>query len=249
MNENEKELTQNKIKRTLKIRILVTSFLILLLGTCITTYAWLYFERRAIAVKEIADPTAINISAGNQENYMYIDLSGIDLYDGTYKDFVFGISGTNINTFQMQLSFTTNNQFTFEVYRATEGAVPGGVTAISTVYYITHESTPRTLTYYTTEARKLSGTLVNQKGDENLGKNKTDSTGDPKNYYQNTYGTYDNVDKYAIPLYWQINDIAPENVENHAFCNYFILRVKWDSENRTNNKETDILYISAKRQS
>ena len=223
--------------------------MVLLLSTCVTTYAWLYFERRAIALKEIADPTAINISAGNQENYMYIDLSGIDLYDGTHKDFVFGISGTNINTFQMQLAFTTNNQFTFEVYRATEGAVPGGVTPVGIVYYTTHESTPRTLTYYTTLAQKLSGTIVNQKGEAILGKDKTDSTGDAKNYYQKTYDQYANVDKYAIPLYWQINDVAPTDVVNHAFCNYFILRVKWDSESRTNNKETDILYISAKRQS
>lgn len=245
----EKELSQNKIKRNLRIRILVTSFLVLVLGVSIVTYAWLYFERRAMAIKEIADPTAINISAGNHENYMYIDLSGIDLYDGTYKDFVFGISGTNINTFQMQLAFTTNNQFTFEVYRAKEGSAPSGVTPIGEVFYITHESTPRTLKYYTTEDQLLNGTLVNQKGDANLGKDQTDSTGDTKNYYEKTYDDYNNVDKYAIPLYWQINDIVPTDVENHEFCNYFILRVKWDSENRTNNKETDILYISAKRQS
>ena len=245
----EKELSQNKIKRTLKIRIIITSLLIVMLATYITTYAWLYFERRTVAIKEIADPTAINISAGNHENYMYIDLSGIDLYDGTYKDFVFGISGTNINTFQMQLAYTTNNQFTFEVYRATEGAVPSGVNPVGVVYYTTHESTPRTLTYYTTSNQVLNGTLVNQKGDANLGKNQSDSSGDSKNYYEKTYDDYSNVDKYAIPLYWQINDIVPTDVVNHDFCNYFILRVKWDGENRTNNKETDILYISAKRQS
>ena len=246
----EKELSQKKIKRTLRIRLIVTSFLILVLATCITTYAWLYFERRAIAIKEIADPTAINISAGNQENYMYIDLSGIDLYDGTHKDFVFGISGTNINTFQMQLSFTTNNQFTFEVYRAIEGNVPANITPVGVVYYRTHDATPQTITYYATSDGILNGTLVNQKGEYNLGKNKTDSTGDAKNYYQSTYGTYEDVDKYSIPLYWQINDIAPTDVDaHHSFCNYFILRVKWNSGNRTNNKETDILYISAKRQS
>lgn len=245
-------LNKNKKTKTLRVNMIITFVLIIVLLGCITTYAWLFYEKRAIAIKEISDPTAINISAGNKENYMYIDLSGIDLSDGTYKDFVFGVSGTNINSYQLQLSYTTNNQFEFEVYRATEltnGSIPANNTGV--VLYTTHDANPTVKTYITgANATPLAGTLVNEYNDSNLGKNKSQSNGDNPNYYSKTYGNYDKVDKYAVPLYWQKSSIIPLSVDEHnSFCDYFILRVKWQqSSNNTNNKETDILYISARRQ-
>ena len=239
-------LNKNKIPKSLKVNMIITLVLIVVLLGCITTYAWLFYERKAIAIKEIADPTAINISAGNKENYMYIDLSGIDLSDGTYKDFVFGVSGTNIHSYRLQLAYTTNNQFEFEVYVATElgsgDSVPENNTGI--VYYTTHDASPSIKRYITgANATPLNGTIVNKVDGEILGKN-NDS------YYTKTYGSYTKVDKYAIPLYWQKSGIIPTGIDSHnSFCNYFILRVKWETQtNGTNNKETDILYISARRE-
>lgn len=55
---------------------------------------------------------------------------------------------------------------------------------------------------------------------------------------------YTERDKYAIPLYWQASDLEPGNITG-IFTNFYILRVLW-STSSLNDKETDIIYISAK---
>ena len=69
-------------------------------------------------------------------------------------------------------------------------------------------------------------------------------------YYSLTYGTYSNtnVDKNAIPLYWQTDSIIRANAYG-AFIHYYILRVIEDDDKNVNDKETDIVCITAMSQS
>ena len=73
-------------------------------------------------------------------------------------------------------------------------------------------------------------------------------------YHVDTYQQYSSsyVNKYAEPLYWQqsgINSVSdPSGWGAKPFFKPFILEVSWDRE-EISNKETDILYFSAYRDS
>ncbi len=71
-------------------------------------------------------------------------------------------------------------------------------------------------------------------------------------YHSDTYTTYNNVNKYAEPLYWQKSGIpsVPDSSSwgSHPFFKTFIIEVSWDPDEMINkNKETDMLYLSAYR--
>ena len=216
-----------------------------------SVYSWFYGGHKIAAVSEVADPAAIFINAGNREDIRYLDLGGIDVEgEDDHRDFVFCVRGSYVSGYKIQLAFTTNNQFEYELYPASlttsSGSVPNDPLAL--VVYETHEG-PDAMHYYyaSSGASPLAGSFLNQDSgaDELLAK--TNDT-----YYAKTYtpsgagSTYDNRHKYAVPLYWQGSGIIhPDLDANYDFCDYFILRVKWSGDQK-NNKETDIVYISAK---
>ena len=214
-----------------------------------TVAAWFYFGRTMTSVVEITNPTAIFINAGNEEDIRYLDLGRIDTESGQqYKDFVFCVRGTYVHGYRIQLAYTTNNQFEYEIYAASvttnSAAVPAN--ALSNVVYDTHDAVSVTQYYYALAgASPLAGSFLNEAtgGTEQLAKNNDV-------YHDLTYtpdgesSPYPNRHKYAIPLYWQARDpVHP--AEGLEFCDYYILRVKW-AAGKINDKETDIIYISAK---
>lgn len=83
------------------------------------------------------------------------------------------------------------------------------------------------------------------------------STSDP--YYSETYKNYTNVHANAVPLYCQttIGETAGDEIEideNKGFSRYFILEITWQTNgqgqslaNQSEDKETDMIYLSAKR--
>ena len=249
-------------------RLLMITWIVLIsimVGT-IGVWAWLYQGRTVASVGEISNPTAIHLSAGNLEDSKFIDLSGIDVSKGTYKDFVFCVTGENVSTFKIQLAFTTNNQFEYEIYPAilfgTENPSISDVpaNAVARAEYKTHpanESEAQIQVYYSPNGTSpVVGKFINRDGSESemlaYEHEESAASGD-YNMHDDTYkngahSAYDYVNKYAEPLYWQtstpITTIPVEATD--LFCNYYILRVKWDSGTATNDKETDIIYITAK---
>ncbi len=215
----------------------------------VTVFAWFYSGRIMTSVVEITNPTAIFINAGNEEDIRYLDLGRIDAESGAeYKDFVFCVRGTYVAGYRLQLAYTTNNQFEYEIYPASvttnSAAVPAN--AESCVEYDTHGASSVTQYYYALAgATPLAGSFLNEAagGEEQLAKNNDV-------YHDLTYtpdgesSPYPYRHKYAIPLYWQARDpVHP--AEGLEFCDYYILRVKWEA-GKINDKETDIIYISAK---
>ena len=51
--------------------------------------------------------------------------------------------------------------------------------------------------------------------------------------------------KNAEALYWQSDTLTVIDNKD-PFCDYFIIRVKWN-ENVQNNKETDMVYLTVQR--
>ncbi len=227
--------------------------LLLVIGAAITVRAWFYSGRKIVAISEISNPTIISINAGSAEDVRYIDLGRIDITapdaEGQrYKDFVFCVKGINIQFYKLQLAYTTNNQFSYEIYKADLWDGTGERPAASVLYTVnvigvdaSGNAVPAGTAqyYYKTEASPIAGTLKNldtSVSDEILALTSDD-------YYDHTYEDYDIRHKNAVPLYWQSNSSLDGSFGE--FCNYYILRVIWP-EDAKNDKETDIIYISAK---
>ncbi len=220
--------------------------LVLTVALAGTAAAWYVVQRRVAAAAPIDSPMSIFIDAGHREDIMYLDLSGIDMERQddmgnryNYQDFVFTVAGEAIASFNLQLAYTTNNQFSYEIYRATESETPGGH-----VDYVSTETVEGVNKhyYYTMAGEKLDMKYLNTLSGDMLG--------DPAHELnEQTYaagsGKYGNVNQYAEPIYCQTRTPEASNMSGWEFCNYFILRVKWSPE-KTNDKETDLIYIAAK---
>ena len=214
------------------------------------TFAWLTQNRRVAGIAEIDAPMSLYIKSGADEDATFLDFTGIDKMAADHKDFVFAVSGDYVESFKLQLAYTTNNQFTYEIYRAeTLNAYTAGC-----VTYIDQGGHPH---YY--KAIETGGPFpmhslnaaTHAEGEEDKLADQNDALSkeiyppapqiaDPSSTEPPTYTS---AQKNAWPLYRQ-TDNAIDVIPPMPFTNYFILRVKWDDAN--NNKETDIIYIAAK---
>lgn len=221
-----------------------------LIATAIPAYAWFYYERRIAAAAMIDTPRSIHINAGpgDDEVIEYLDLSGINAADHShfqtvdgetcyYKDFVFYIKGENITQYRLQLAYTTNNQYTYYVYKANSVSSSSAFN----VYYELHDSSGTKV--YLAEGARINGDFINLNAEGEIQAARGDNR-----YYKGadkTYETDDTVNRYAMPLYWQSESISTGLEGLGAFEDAYILRVLWD-EHKENNKETDIIYIAAR---
>ena len=255
-------------KRSLKIKLVISALLLLLsVAVAIPSFAW-FVKTGIVAYAPVSSNESLYIGAGHIqltkdgsgsdifdpaypfEDVRYLYLEGIDTRSNTdgnaYQDFVFCVYGENISNYKLQLAYTTNNQFTYEIYNAEEwneeGDIPDGA-----VRYVAqgHQHTY----YYTASGDAISGTYLNDKttaAGEKLGKDSSDESAyaAPQQYHIQTYGSYNNVQKYAEPIYWQTT-LPIQGNARQAFVKYFILRVRENSK-RVNDRETDVICIAAK---
>ena len=249
----EKEPGTAQVHKSLWLSVIV---LILALTMIFSTFAWFY---RAVvtAYAPISSHESLYIGAGHieideendifdpdvlLEDVRYLYLNGIDATDTEheYQDFVFCVYGKSIAKFKLQLAYTTNNQFTYEIYAANEASV----NSEGAVKYITHEEDEevRRTYYYKATGDAIAGTFLNQTIDN--GEKIADST-----RHTATYGSYSSsyVNRYAEPIYWQTG-AAIIGDSNHSFVKYFILRV-WKEDKTVNDRETDVICIAAKSSS
>ena len=256
----ETKTSEDRRQAPVKIMSMIATVILLVAFCASPIYAWFCLSRHASAIALISNPTALYINAANQEDIRYLELSDINVEDSTFKDVVFCIRGNSVSFYRLQLAYTTNNQFTFEIYRAqlATNSTPQSTldNAIGTVTYQTHPEVgnPVSQTYYIpANSTPIAGELINGK----TSKLAYDYDDVPASGYLNlhgeTYGTYDSVNDYAEPLYWQsgrANDtsipvLVGDKDINNNFVHYYILRISWQA-GRTNDKETDIIYISAR---
>ena len=243
-------------KRSLRKIFISVLLLILSIAVAIPSFAW-FVKTSLVAYAPVSSNESLYIGAGHIqltkdgserdifdtdypfEDVRYLYLEGIDATDGNpYQDFVFCVYGENIANFKLQLAYTTNNQFDYEIYEAMEATVD----STGAVRYDVHDDTEGHLQtyYYTTKTGvAIAGTFLNKttSGGETL----ADST-----KHADTYGSYasSKVNKYAEPIYWQTSSSISGNAAE-AFVKYFILRVIENGKN-VNDRETDVICIAAK---
>ncbi len=274
--DEKKSLMQRfkDLSKPKKLQLVMASLLTLVLVIGIPVYAWFSYSSNIETLAKIKAPTTLDIKSGHAYSIEYLDLSDIDASDvdengvGS-KDYIFAVkAGSSISSYDIQIAHTTNIPFTYELYRASElgeGNNPPPGTVATFVYH--NEQTEESISYYYGYASnssdsedsvavpgssKLELTDLNPDGDtfgRILGK-KNDASGI---YSEKTgYSGADDPQLYAVPLYSQHTGIKTWN----PAADYFILRLKWNTKNDNtafakwnaaeNNKETDMIYISAK---
>ncbi len=184
--------------------------------------------------------------------------------------------GSNISEYDIQIAHTTNIPFTYSLYRASElgdsstnNTVPAG--NVATFKYFDEDEGTSTVYYYGYASNSAdTETSVNDENDSILTLTDLNPDTDSAQAYGRTiaekfdgsdgiysgYSKYieanDDPQLYAVPLYSQRRGITRWNPN----YDYFILRLSWSTNNdntafaewnaAANNKETDMIYISAK---
>ena len=138
----------------------------------------------------------------------------------------------DVQQYQIQLAHTTNIPFEYEIYRAK--SVSETEKSTEAVVYVSDSD--GTFYYDKSGDSPISGKYLNRDGTEIL----ANST-----LHEKSYDSYGNVQKNSEALYWQSDGLSVNDAEN-PFCDYFIIRVKWN-ENVQNNKETDMVYLTVQR--
>ena len=245
------------LEKPKKVELIVASVLTVSLMVAIPVYAWFSFSSKFESLTKVQKPDTLDIRAGHADSIINLDLSDIDVSKksdaGIYeKYYVFTVVAGDVTRYDIQIAHTTNIPFTYELYRATESTTKSG----SVVEYPASDEN----TYYYSLGESVG--LVNRNGDgSETGRQIAVNT--PANlFYNHTYtvgNAADTPEIYAVPLYAQTqNDGIATNNSEH---DYFILKLTWDvnkSSNAayapyndwnyaSNNKETDIIYISVRQ--
>lgn len=194
--------------------------------------------------------------------------------------FPFAVAGEYVPEFTLQLAHTTNIPFTYKIYEAdyynSESAARAAIDTKNES--IAEEANKLSYDYdaveydvkakwtmldqYTLSQRTLNAgdTLFLVKGDLVSGGYLNNTTSGTRTiasgkYHSETYkdgdGTYDQVQTYAEPLYWQSSKIQsvsnPSLWGGNPFFKTFVIEISWDPSEIQNDKETDMIYLSAYR--
>lgn len=236
-----------------KLKFAWAIFVLIVLIICLTSlpvFAWFYLQRNMSVYAPISSPESLYIGAGHCEtdrfeDIRYLYFNGIDAGGDAHWDHVFCVYGKAVAGYRLQLAYTTNNQFSYEIFNATEhtqaefeALESAAGRSIEHVEYETHTATPEVYCY-TISGEAIDGSPLNQTTDD--GKVIADSS-----KHSATYGTYssENVQKFAEPIYWQTADVLLGNSRD-SFANYYIMRV-YTNGKVANDRETDVICLSAK---
>ena len=214
-----KKRRKNNNQWKLFATILLSSALLI----TIPTLAWFYYSRSMQSVAMIKIPDDLTIGEGDMKPSLEIDLSQIDITEGTEKNIVFCVYSKLNKNYNLQLAHTTNIGFQYRIFKAQKNE-SGIIEDNNGEKYKTQGD--------------LSGTYIN----------KDDKTGIANNTYHDiTYSGYGAVQSNAEPLYWKTTESIgfDSYKDNGYYVNYYILNISWNGLNLTNNKETDMVYLMA----
>lgn len=266
-----------KLPVSKKIQLITAAVVTVALLFALPAFAWLNFQRRIVKIQKIDTPNPLFLSAAHREDSVCFEIDGIDadevFVDGygspildahgdeqniSYKDYVFSVTGEAVGKFTIQLAYTTNNAFTFEVYAADELTERPAIASGVPVDFVTYTLTGRTVDgmpeltaakyHPDAEASDVLYYRINRSISENqavigsggvyVGRylNSTDGTAADDDalgiYLDKAYGTYGNVQSDAMAVYWQARNVSAfpgeSNPNKVAFSRHFILRIKWE---------------------
>ena len=215
----------------------------------VVSYAWFYTQREMSTAAWIKAPVVLDIRAGNNQDIQYLDMGDIEVGEGKdgSKDYVFCVYGKPVDNYSLQLAYTTNIAFHYDVYRADLAENGSGE--------VTFESPDNTATFNIVGDKPVISGLSMKEIEE-----RKES---PTKYQSHALSYGDEkkeniVDKSKVqannePLYFLAEEngikvMKPRNIiEGKEFLDYYVIRVSWKAGEVHEDKETDIVYLTASR--
>ena len=248
----------NKLRGGERIQFAVAAVLTVAVIIAIPIYAWFAHQRKVATMARINSPAKLEIKSGYAEDIINFKVSGINVETSTYKDFVFCVEGEDVSAYNLQIARTTNIDFTYTLYKA-HSIDEAHMISTDVVY----EDPEKTLRYYRAydEFRDVEGAAAY--GGYINDDSSVSRTMGTNQYSEKSYDSGDALQYYAEPIYWQTKSpvVAKgvdasgssfdeyssfyHEVEENKFLNFYILRVSWNAGALSNDKETDLIYITA----
>lgn len=234
---------KKKRKLILSGAALVVSALLLAIS-----YAWFCTQREMTTAAWIKAPIVLDIRSGNDQDIKYLDMGDIEVGEGKAgsKDYVFCVYGKPVDNYSLQLAYTTNIAFHYDVYRA--DLVENGSGKV------TFESPGNKATFDIVGSPVISGLSMNEikAKDESPAKYQSHdlSYGDEKkeNIVARTKVQANNEPLYFLAEENGIKVMRPRNIiDGKKFLDYYVIRVSWKEGEVHEDKETDIVYLTASR--
>ena len=249
-----------KIKKNKKKKILLINLAVWgLITVFVAVYAWFFYGRQLETLTWIKTPIQLDIRSGNNHDIAYLDMGSIDADtpDNTVE-YVFSVYGEPVDIYSLQLAYTTNIPFYYDIYRAnldSEANSANGKTVTFT-YTENNQEYTENFTYNPNDTPIISAKPLNMLNETEIKTHQSHdlSYGDDKG--ENAVDS-SAVQSNAEPLYWlaregDLNVLQPKHTGttspgNGYFCDYFVIKVHWDQGTVINNKETDMVYLTASR--
>lgn len=243
----------NKIKKMYISSIIA---LILALTALIgVTLAWFFNRRELDTLTWIKTPIRLDIRSGNNHDIAYLDLGSIDA-DMKEKEVeqVFCVYGESVDIYSLQLAYTTNIAFYYDIYRASYDPDDGNVN-----FTYTDETGDHTekFSYDPNSEPVIQARPLNKLDETEVAAHQshTLSYGDDKGL---NHVDANKVQSNAEPLYWLasengLNVMRPQKVQTDTttgpayFCDYYVIKIHWDEGTVINDKETDMVYLTVSR--
>ena len=240
----------NTDKKKQKRKLILSGVALTLSGLVLMiSYAWFYMRREMSTVAWIKAPIVLDIGAGNGQDIKYLDMGNIAVGEGTVgsKDYVFCVYGKPVDYYSLQLAYTTNIAFHYDVYRA-DLSNDGDI-----VFQSPDGSSARFKRV--NDIPVISGFSMNEIKEQNIS---------PSQYQSHdlSYGDEKKeniVDRNKVqgnnePLYFLAEEngvkvMKPRNIlkNSNEFLDYYVLRVSWKAGEVHEDKETDVVYLTASR--
>ena len=255
--------TENQVqkmdrKKNNKVRKLYISSVIALVlaATALigVTFAWFFYRRELDTLTWIKTPIRLDIRSGNDHDIAYLDLGSIDADtpDRTIER-VFCVYGEPVDIYSLQLAYTTNIAFYYDIYRASYDPDNGNV-----VFTYTDGVGDHTEKFsYKESDQVIAAKPLSKMSETEIAAHQSHilSYGDDKGLNPVDAGK---VQSNAEPLYWLasedgLNVMKPQNVKSHKitnaayFCDYYVIKIHWDEGTVINDKETDMVYLTVSR--
>ena len=235
---------KKKRKLILSGAALVISALLLAIS-----YAWFCTQREMTTAAWIKAPIVLDIRSGNDKEIKYLDMGDIEVGEGKNgsKDYVFCVYGKPVDNYSLQLAYTTNIAFHYDVYRADLNADGSGK--------VTFESPDNRATFDIVGNPVIGGLSMNeikvknespakyQSHDLSYGDEKKENIVDKAKVQANNEPLYFLAEENGIKV------MRPRNIidDGKAFLDYYVIRVSWKAGEVHEDKETDIVYLTASR--
>ena len=237
--------TENK-KKNRKL-ILSGAALVISALLLVVSYGWFYVQREMTTTAWIKAPIVLDIRAGNDKDIKYLDMGNIEVGEGKdgSKDYVFCVYGKPVDNYSLQLAYTTNIAFHYDVYRA--DLVNNGSGDV------VFESPEGNATFNKVGNPVISGLSMNEikKNNESPAKYQSHdlSYGDEKkeNIVDKSKVQVNNEPLYFLAEENGVKVMRPRNIIGNEFIDYYVIHVSWKAGEVHEDKETDIVYLTVSR--